>query len=137
MVLLTVGAAGSLNVALKTIVEQGDEVAVLAPFFMEYTFYADNHGAKVIIAETGPGFRPDAEKLGKAITAKTRALIINSPNNPTGVVYTIEELAGIGKVLEEKSKKYGRTIVLIADEPYRRIVFQGLTVPSVFKAYKN
>jgi aspartate aminotransferase len=134
---MTVGAAGAINVALKTIVEPGDEVAVLAPFFMEYQFYADNHGASIVIADTGAGFRPDLDKLSEVITEKTRALIINSPNNPTGVVYTSEELLGIGELLRNKSKQFGKIIVLISDEPYRKIVFGDIKVPSVFQAYEN
>lgn len=135
MVIMTVGAAGAINVALKTVVEPGDEVVAMAPYFLEYAFYADNHGAKVVSAETGEGFRPDLEKLAAAITGKTRALIINSPNNPTGVVYTMEELNGIAGVLRDKSKQFGRPVVLISDEPYRKIVFGGIKVPSPFKAY--
>ncbi|MDR2300915.1 MAG: pyridoxal phosphate-dependent aminotransferase [Deltaproteobacteria bacterium] len=137
MVIMTVGAAGAINVALKAVVDPGDEVLVLAPFFMEYGFYADNHGAKIVVAGTDDHFRPDLEKISEAITEKTRALIVNSPNNPTGVVYTLEELRGIADVLREKSKKYSRELLLISDEPYRKIVFGGLEVPSVFNAYEN
>jgi aspartate aminotransferase len=136
-VIMTVGAAGAMNVVLKTITEPGDEVIALAPFFMEYVFYAENHGVKVVAAETDAAFRPDLEKLVAVIGPKTRALIINSPNNPTGAVYTKEELKGIGDVLSEKSNTFGRPIVLISDEPYRKIVFGSVTVPSVFEAYQN
>jgi aspartate aminotransferase len=137
MVILTVGAAGALNTAFKTIVENGDTVLVLAPFFMEYNYYADNHGAKVVVAQTDKNFRPDLQEIEKNITKDTRALLINSPNNPTGVIYTLEELKGIGDVLRKKSKEYGRSIILIADEPYRKIVYNNVEVPSVFHAYEN
>jgi aspartate aminotransferase len=136
-VLMTVGAAGALNVALKTVADFGDEVLVLAPYFMEYNFYADNHGARVTVAQTDAAFRPDPVKISAAITSKTRAFLINSPNNPTGVVYTEGELKTIGDILRAKSKELGRPVVLVADEPYRKIVYDGLTVPSVFQAYEN
>ncbi|MDR2386424.1 MAG: pyridoxal phosphate-dependent aminotransferase [Deltaproteobacteria bacterium] len=137
MVIMTVGAAGAINVALKTIVETGDEVMVLAPFFMEYAFYADNHGAKIVAVDSHDNFRPDLGKISEAITEKTRALIINSPNNPTGVVYTLEELKGLADLLRDKSKKYSRPVLLISDEPYRKIVFGGLEVPSVLSLYED
>jgi aspartate aminotransferase len=137
MVIMTVGAAGAMNAALKTIVEPGDLVMVLAPFFMEYVFYADNHGASVQVVQTDSAFRPDIEKIKESLTNKTRAVIINSPNNPTGVIYSKEETAELAEVLRVKSQEFGRPIALISDEPYRKIVYNDVAVPSVFEAYEN
>ncbi|MDR1309954.1 MAG: pyridoxal phosphate-dependent aminotransferase [Deltaproteobacteria bacterium] len=137
LVVMTVGAAGALNVVLKTIVENGDEILVPAPYFMEYGFYAANHGAKVVPVETAEGFRPDPSRLAAAMTGRTKALLICSPNNPTGVVYSKEEIAGIGSLLRERRRETGQDIVLIADEPYRKIVFGDVEVPSVFGVHDN
>jgi aspartate aminotransferase len=137
LVIMTVGAAGGLNCVLKAICEPGDEIIVLAPFFMEYVLYADNHGARVIVVQTDQNFRPDFKKIAEAVTPNTRAVLINSPNNPTGVVYTDKELVSLGGVLRERSKAVGHDIVLIADEPYRKIVFGKTAVPPVFSAYEN
>lgn len=136
-VVMTVGAAGGLNCALKAVLDPGDEVLVLAPFFMEYHYYVDNHGGVLKVVETDENFRPDPKKLEAAINPKTKALIINTPNNPTGVVYTKEELSSIGEVLSSASKKFGRDLVLISDEPYRKIVFKGKKAPSVLASYRN
>jgi aspartate aminotransferase len=134
-IIMTVGAAGGINCVLKAILNPGDEVIALAPYFVEYGFYVDNHNGIIKVAETTDKFRPDPDNLAKAITSKTRALIINTPNNPTGAVYTAEELKTLGDVLLEANKKLKAPIVLIADEPYRQIVFNGTKVPSVFASY--
>ncbi|OAT81327.1 pyridoxal phosphate-dependent aminotransferase [Desulfotomaculum copahuensis] len=136
-IVMTVGAGGGLNVVLKTLLDQGDEVIVLAPYFVEYKFYADNHGGRVVEVRTGPDFQPDLAALEAAITARTRAVLINSPNNPTGVVYNASCLAEMGALLERKGKELGTTIYLISDEPYAKIVYDGVEVPSVFQAYRN
>ncbi|MDR1487940.1 MAG: pyridoxal phosphate-dependent aminotransferase [Deltaproteobacteria bacterium] len=133
--IMTVGAAGGINSFLKAILDPGDNVMVLAPFFMEYVFYAENHAAKVNIAQTDRNFKPDLDSIADKLNDRTRAVIVNSPNNPTGVIYTKEDLDGLGKVLEAKSKQFGRPIFLISDEPYRKIVFGGAVVPSVFESY--
>jgi aspartate aminotransferase len=136
-VLMTCGAAGALNVALKTILDPGDEVLTPTPCFVEYGFYADNHGGVLTTAPSRPDFQLDLDALAAAITPKTKAVLINSPNNPTGAVYTEQSLAALGELLAKKSREHGRTIYLISDEPYRKVVYDGVTVPSVFAAYPD
>jgi aspartate aminotransferase len=137
MLVMTVGAAGALNVMLKTILDPGDNVVVLAPYFMEYNFYAENHGGRVKPAQTTLTFRPDTFSLSEAIDEKTKAVLINSPNNPTGAVYTRTELMGIADILDRKNKNRTRPIYLISDEPYRKIVFVGQKPASIFGYYRN
>ena len=132
-ILMTVGAAGAINVVMKALLDPGDEVIILAPFFVEYTFYVDNHGGITKIVNTAQDFSLDLAAIEAAITPKTKAIIINSPNNPTGQIYSATELADLGAILA----KAGQTIYLISDEPYRKIVYDGHTVPSVFAAYCN
>jgi aspartate aminotransferase len=136
-ILMTCGASGALNVALKTILDPGDEVLTPAPCFVEYKFYADNHGGALKTVPSKPDFQLDLDAMSDAITAKTKAVLINSPNNPTGQVYPEEDLVALGALLEKKSKDYKRTIYLISDEPYRKIVYDGVRVPSIFTSYKN
>ncbi|MGI6721158.1 MAG: pyridoxal phosphate-dependent aminotransferase [Anaerovoracaceae bacterium] len=137
-IIMTVGAASGLNVAMKTLLDPGDEVLAFAPYFVEYGNYAANHGAtlRAVPADTET-FQPNLTKLQEMIGPKTRAVIINSPNNPTGVVYsaaTIEKLAGI---LSAKEQELGHEIFLIADEPYRELVYGDVEVPYVTGFYKN
>ena len=134
-IVMTCGAAGALNVILKAVLDPGDEVITPAPFFVEYGFYADNHGGVLKTAPTRQDFTLDLEAIEAAVTDKTKVVLINSPNNPTGQVYSAESLAGLGKILTEKGKLSGRTIYLVSDEPYRKIVFDGVAVPSIFDAY--
>ncbi len=134
-VIMTCGAAGALNVMLKALLYPGDEVITPTPCFVEYMFYVDNHGGTLKMVPTHPDFTLDLEALAAAITPKTKALIINSPNNPTGQIYAAESLQALGALLTTKSKEFGRTIYLLSDEPYRKIVFDGATVPSIFKCY--
>ncbi|TEB16952.1 Aspartate aminotransferase [Pelotomaculum sp. FP] len=136
-IVMTCGAGGALNVALKTLLDPGDEVIVLAPFFMEYKFYIDNHGGVLQIAHTDEDFMLDMHAIEEAITPKTKAIIINSPNNPTGVVYDAYSLAMLGNLLKAKEQETGRQIFVISDEPYAKIVYDNITVPSVFKYIKN
>ncbi len=136
-VLMTVGAGGGLNVALRALLDPGDEVVILAPYFVEYVFYIANHQGKTVVSETDETFAPDPEDLAAKITDRTRVVIINSPNNPTGRVYTEGELKKVADVLEAKSKEYGRPIYLITDEPYRRIVYTGYECPEVPPFYRN
>lgn len=136
-VIMTCGAAGALNVILKTILDPGDEVITPAPYFVEYNFYASNHGGVLKTVLTRPDFTLDCDAIGAAITAKTKAVLINSPNNPTGQVYSAESLAELGDLLKKQSKKWGRTLYLISDEPYRKIVYDGKTVPSIFSCYPD
>ena len=136
-VLMTVGAGGALNVVLKTLLNPGEEVIVFAPYFVEYLSYIDNHGGKPVIINTDlKTFLPDPELLRYSITPNTKAVIINTPNNPTGVVYGEDILKSIAKVLEEKSIEFGNTIYIISDEPYRKLAYD-VTIPNILTIYKN
>ena len=135
-VILTCGAAGGLNVLFKSILNPGDEVLALAPCFVEYGFYVGNHGGIFRTVPTKPDtFAIDLEALEAAVTTKTRALILNSPNNPTGQVYGKEELRALCELLKNKSKTAGRPIFLVADEPYRFLAYDGVEVPSLLPLY--
>lgn len=137
-VLLTCGAAGALNVFFRAVLNPGDEVLAFSPYFVEYGFYVENNnGLFRTVPTQALTFAPDLEALERAIGPKTRALIINSPNNPTGVVYTQAQLQGIVDVLERLSAKYGHPIWLLADEPYRFLTFDGVQVPSVLPLYPH
>ncbi|MCJ7539258.1 MAG: pyridoxal phosphate-dependent aminotransferase [Desulfobacterales bacterium] len=134
-VIMTCGAAGALNVILKAILDPGDEVITPAPYFVEYQFYADNHGGILKTVSTKPDFSLDINAIHAAITEKTKAILINSPNNPTGQIYSKESLDELGTLLKDKGKRLNRTLYLISDEPYRKIVYEGYTVPSIFRSY--
>jgi aspartate aminotransferase len=136
-IIMTCGAAGGLNVVLKTILNQGDEVVLLAPYFMEYFFYVKNHGGKTVAVTTGDDFLPDAAVLAASITPKTRAIIINSPNNPTGVVYSEQALKAIAEVVSSKEQQYGTEILVISDEPYYKLVYEGTKVTNLMTVFKN
>ncbi len=136
-VIMTCGAAGGLNIILKAITNADDEIITPAPYFVEYGFYADNHGGRLITVATTDDFNLDIEAIEKAIGPKTKAVLINSPNNPTGRVYPEETLLQLGDLLREKSLETGRTIYLISDEPYRKITYDGIRVPSVLRCYPN
>lgn len=137
-IIMTVGAASGLNVAIKTLVDPGEEILAFAPYFVEYGNYAANHGVslRAVPADTDT-FRPDFEKMSEMIKAETRAVIINSPNNPTGVVYSEDTIRELADILTEKSKEFGREIYIISDEPYRELVYGDVKVPYVTKFYKN
>jgi aspartate aminotransferase len=136
-VVMTCGAGGALNVILKAILDPGDEVIVPKPYFVEYTFYADNHGGVLKPVPSGPDFDLDIDEIEAAIGTWTKAVLINSPHNPTGRVYPAASLAALGELLRRKSAELGRIIYLISDEPYRRIVYDGIRVPAVMQAYAN
>ncbi|MBU1171735.1 MAG: pyridoxal phosphate-dependent aminotransferase [Proteobacteria bacterium] len=133
--IMTCGAAGALNVVFKTLLDPGDEVLTPAPYFVEYNFYVDNHGGALKTVTTHSDFTLDLPAMDEAITEKTKAVLINSPNNPTGQIYSKESLDALGALLREKGKAFGRTIYLISDEPYRKIVYDGQQVPSIFSSY--
>ena len=135
-IIMTCGAAGGLNVALKAILNPGDEVIILAPYFVEYEFYIDNHGGVARVVPTTAEFELDLKAIVAAINPKTRAIIINSPNNPTGQIYDDHSLHKLGHILEAAGEKFG-PIYLIADEPYRAICFDRHTVPSIFHNYAD
>ena len=135
---MTVGAAGGLNVILKSLLNPGDEVVVFAPYFGEYRSYADNYdGVIVEISPDTETFQPKLDEFEKKLSPKTKAVIVNTPNNPTGVVYSEETIQKLADVLRRKEKEYGHTIYLIADEPYREIVYDGLNVPYIPKYYND
>jgi len=122
-VIMTTGAAGAINTVLKSILDPGDEVMVLSPYFPEYLFYIENHGGRVVIVETDAHFQPDLERIGAAITPRTKALILNSPNNPTGAVYSAESLRRLNPLVRDP-------MIVISDEPYRPLVYDGLEPPE-------
>jgi len=136
-VLMSVGAAGALNVTLKTILNAGEEVILFAPFFAEYEFYIDNHGGVPKILPTDLNFDPDLDALAAAIGPQTRAVLINTPNNPTGRVYGHSTIEGLARVLQTKQKELGTVIYLLSDEPYRSIVYEVYDVPMVATYYDN
>lgn len=136
-IIMTVGAAGAMNVILKSILDPGDEVIVFKPYFVEYDFYINNHQGKKVMAETTDQLLPDLKSLDDKISDKTKAVIINSPNNPTGRVYPGTLLEEISNILESQSRKIGHTIYLIADEPYKNLVFSEFTYYSPFNYYDN
>jgi aspartate aminotransferase len=135
-IIMTVGAAGALNAAIGALVNPGEEILTPSPYFLGYDHYAFLANANLKTAPTDADFHLDTAAIEAAITRDTRLVLINSPNNPTGAVYTADELAALGAVLERASQKYNRRIYLLADEPYRKIVYDG-TVPSVFQAYPH
>ena len=136
--IMTCGAAGGLNILLKTLLNPGDEIITFAPFFGEYKSYADNFQGKLIVVPSNPEtFEPDLEALKEKITTKTKAIIINSPNNPTGVVYSEALIKELSEVLSKKQEELNTSIYLISDEPYREIVYDGVEVPYILKYYRN
>ncbi len=136
LILMTVGAAGALNAVVGALVNPGEEILVPAPYFLGYDHYAFMTGAVLKTAPTDNRFHLDIAAIEAAITKDTRVMLINSPNNPTGAVYSAEELADLGAMLDRASQKNGRRIYLVSDEPYRKIIYDG-TVPSVFQAYPH
>ena len=136
-VALSVGAAGGLNSLLKAILEPGDEVLQLSPYFPEYIFYIENHGGVPVPVPTTSDFLPDPTAIARALTPRTRAILINSPNNPTGRVYPAHLLAAIGEVLRAHEARVGRPVLLIADDPYSQLIYDGATVPSPFHAHRH
>jgi len=136
-VVIVCGAAGGLNITLKTLLDPGDEVIVFTPYFVEYMFYTDNHGGKMVAAPTRDDFTIDIGTFEKAVTAKTKMVIINSPNNPTGVVYSRFALKELADVLRKKSAATGRAIYLISDDPYKKIVYDGVETPNIFEFYDD
>jgi len=136
-VIMTCGAGGGLNVALKTILDPGDEVLVLSPYFVEYLFYIDNHNGIGKLVKTKEDFTLDLKAIEAAITSKTKAIIINSPNNPSGRIYDETSLRNLGKLFETIKQRNNQTIYLLADEPYSQIIYDEARVPSVFQVYAN
>ena len=137
-ILMTVGAAGGLNVILKTLIDSGDEVIAFAPYFGEYNNYVANFDGKMVaVSPNIPTFQPNLEEFEEKITAKTKAVIVNTPNNPTGVVYSEDTIKKLASILEKKQNEFGTSIYLIADEPYRELAYDGVEVPYLTKYYDN
>ena len=135
---MIVGAAGGMNVFFKTLLNPGDEVVTFSPYFGEYRAYVSNFDGKLVEVQTDPvTFEPDPKALAAAVTPKTKAVILNSPNNPTGVVYSEECIREIARLLEDKQKEYGTTIFIFSDEPYREIVYGEYKVPWIPNYYRN
>jgi len=136
-IIMTHGAAGALNVVLKTILNQGDEVIIFAPFFAEYVHYISNHYGVSRILPTDEQFAPRADELEQAVNEKTKAVLINSPNNPSGAVYSEERLHEIGQVLCRKEAELGMHILLVSDEAYRKLLYNGLKYPFPVHHHTN
>ena len=135
---MTVGAAGGLNVILKSLINPGDEVIAFAPYFGEYRSYTDNYdGVLVEVSPNTTDFQPKLDEFEQKISPKTKAIIVNTPNNPTGVVYSEETIQKMAAILEKKQKEYGTDIYLISDEPYRELAYDGVEVPYLTKYYAN
>ena len=136
--IMTAGAAGGLNVILKTLLERDDEVIVFAPYFPEYRAYVDNYGGKLVaVSPNVVDFQPNLKELEEKLTSRTKAVIVNSPNNPTGVVYSEETIKKLAGVLENAQKKFGTNIYIVSDEPYRELVYDDVSVPYITKYYDN
>lgn len=136
--IMTVGAASGLNVILKTILNPGEEVIVFAPYFLEYGAYVKNYDGKLIeVSPDTDTFQPNLQELKEKITVNTRAVIVNTPHNPTGVVYSEETIRALTSILEEKQREFGNVIYLISDEPYRELAYDGVKVPYLTKYYNN
>ncbi len=136
-IVMSCGAGGALNVILKSLLDPGDEVIILKPFFVEYPFYIENYCGVVKFVSTKRDFSIDVASIARAITRKTKAIILNSPNNPTGKVYSRKSIVDLARMLKEKEIVRKKPIYIISDEPYAEIVYDGLTVPSILKAYEN
>ena len=136
-IIMSCGAAGGLNVVFKVILNPGDEVIVPCPYFMEYRPYAANHGGRIVEAATKPDFSLDLDAIREKLSPKTAAVLINSPNNPTGRIYPAGAVAGLAEIMEGHGKKCGRMPYLISDEPYRDIVYDNVYVPPVLSAYRE
>ncbi len=137
-IVMTCGAAGGLNIILKSILNPGDEVIIFAPFFGEYINYVNNFDGKIkIISADTKSFQPNLKELEKEITSKTKAIIINSPNNPSGVIYNENTIIKMSKILKMKEEELGSQIYLISDEPYREIIYDNAKVPCILNYYDN
>lgn len=137
-IVMTVGAAGGLNVILKTLLNPGDEVIVFAPYFGEYRSYTSNYdGVLVEVSPDTATFQPNLTEFERKITPRTKAVIVNTPNNPTGVVYSEEVIRAMADIMEQKQRELGTDIYLISDEPYRELVYDGVQVPYLTKYYAN
>ncbi|HEX9205822.1 MAG TPA: pyridoxal phosphate-dependent aminotransferase, partial [Candidatus Deferrimicrobiaceae bacterium] len=136
-VIMTVGAAGAINVALRALLSPGDEVVILAPYFVEYIFYIRNAGGVPVVAETDARFQLDLPALERALTRRTRAILLNTPNNPTGAVYPAADLEGLDRLLRGAESRTGGPVYVISDEPYRKVVFGGVAYAEPVTRVRN
>jgi len=136
-IIMTVGASGALNVVLKTILDPGDEVIIPSPYFMEYNFYVDNFSGLPRVVTTNKDFSLDLSAIENAMNSNTKAVLINNPNNPSGAVYPEQDLIDLGKLLIQHRQRQGKSVYLISDEPYNKIVYDGIKTPSIFKVYNE
>ncbi|MHB8808976.1 MAG: pyridoxal phosphate-dependent aminotransferase [Desulfobulbaceae bacterium] len=136
-VLMTCGAAGALNVVFKALLDPGDEVMILSPYFVEYEFYIDNHGGRSRVVATDKEFNLDFAAIEAALSEKTKIVLVNSPNNPTGQIYPRGDIQRLGQLLDSQSDRTCNPVYLVADEPYRKIVYDGHEVPSIMAATTN
>jgi len=136
-VIMAVGAAGAINVALKTILDPGDEVILFLPWFVDYFNYVENHDGVVKLVPTDAGFMPRLDEFEKAIGPRTKAVLIDSPNNPTGVVYNESLMTQMGEILRKKEVEYGTEIFIVSDEPYKKIIYDGLKYPSPLNFHRH
>jgi aspartate aminotransferase len=136
-VIMTCGAAGALNAIFKALIDPGDEIITPVPCFVEYGFYAGNHGGILKMVPSKPDFTLDLDAISAAVTSKTKAVLINSPNNPTGQVYSEDSLKRLGTLLKHKGAEFDRIIYLVSDEPYRKIIYDGFKVPSILTCYQD
>lgn len=136
-IVMVVGAAGGLNVILKTLLDPGDEVLIFAPYFVEYQFYIENHQGVSKVVPTDAQFNLDLGALAQAVSSRTKVVLINSPNNPSGVVYPEATIQALGVLLSQKQAEYGTQIYLVSDEPYKKLLYDNLTYPEVYPHYAN
>ena len=136
-IVMTCGAGGALNVVMKTLLDPGDEFVIFAPFFVEYNFYADNHGGSCKVVPPDEKFLPDMDVFRASINKNTRGVLINSPNNPSGVVYGDETLVEMSQIIQEKEDEFGIEIYLVSDEPYRKIIFDDIKYSHIFNYHKR
>ena len=137
-IVMTVGAAGGMNVIMKSLIDPDDEVVVFSPYFGEYRSYANNFDAKIVeISPDTSCFQPKLDEFEAKLTSRTKIVIVNSPNNPTGVVYSEDTIKKIAAIMEKKQKEFGNPIYLLSDEPYRELAFDGVEVPYLTKYYDN
>ncbi len=136
-IVMCVGAAAGINVVLKTLLDPSDEVLFFAPYFVEYHFYVDYHSGVAKVVPTDANFDPDLDALEAALTPRSKIVLINSPNNPTGVIYPARTLKGLGELLQRKERQFNTKIYLLSDEPYKKLIYGGLTYPEVYPHHPN
>ncbi|MCL0054393.1 pyridoxal phosphate-dependent aminotransferase [Dehalococcoidia bacterium] len=136
-IVMTCGAGGALNVVMKALLDPGDNFVIFAPYFVEYQFYADNHGASCKVVPPDDDFLPSMQAFRDAITEKTRGILVNSPNNPTGVLYSFKVLAELADIIKEKEREFGTEIYLVSDEPYRRLIYDDIEYPHIFRHHER